>query len=981
MARTPETKVKFSIFNKEFNDGIREMKNESTLLRKEFNLQDQQLKQTGSAADRLALKMQHFADQQSIVQRQIQATSQQLDKAKATYGENSNEANKLSNKLLDLQISEQKLSNAINSTQQEINQQNSTMAKYGQEMSRLKTESSLLIKEFDLQQAQLQQTGSEADQLTLKMQRYSAQQDVVKREIQATNNALQSAKNEYGANSNEANKLTAALLDLQTKEQKLSNSIASVKSDLSKQSQSFTEAKSAAERYAQTLNDVGEKMNGIGEKMQGASLGAAAGGGIAAKTAVDVDNAERLILASIGGTSEQAKVLKEDFRAIYREGLGDGPEHIARALALVKNNIKDVNEGKPLQEVTKDALVLAQVTDSDLSEVTRGVNQLMHNFGLTSQEAFDLFAKGNQKGLNFSQEMFDNVSEYAPLFKQMGFSADEYFTILENGTKNGAYNLDYVNDIMKEFDIRLRDGSKLTADSMSQMSDETQSLFEKFKEGKVTAGEMFNQIIPELQAMDDQVLANQIGVGLFGTKFEDMGAKSVYALDDMNKSFKDTKGTMDDVSKTMEESFGVKLQNVLRELALAIEPIGRVLLDMLVAVTPLIAAFSQWFAGLNPIIQTLIAGFLALVTVLTPIFTFLGMALSFIGPLVMKIVEFVTWIRNSALVLNILRGIFMLFTGPIGIWIAAITAVIAVVVLVIQNWDWLKQKAIEVFGYLQTFIPLAIEVIKNWVIQKTMQMVSQFIIWIVNLKNQGVAQFNLLRSLVLGIITGFVTGTIAKIIQLYQSAVSYFNNLRSQTSAIWQNIKSSVVSSAQQLYAQSVEKFQNILSRARSIFEQVKSAITNPIESAKNTVLGIIDKIVSAFANMKITIPKPKLPRINVGSRSVGVGKSSVSIPTFSVDWFKTGGVFNKEVIAGNAGFGDVSEAIIPFEGPHASYFANLIGSAMNRQLGLSKDEKVGGGQTQNFNINFTGYIREEADVEKVSAQLAKEMRRKERGG
>ncbi|MCE4957721.1 phage tail tape measure protein [Macrococcoides caseolyticum] len=869
MSRTPETKVKFSIFNKEFNDGIREMKNESALLRKEFTLQNEQLKQTGSEADRLSLKVKHLGDQQSIVQRQIQATSQQLDKAKATYGENSNEANKLSNKLLDLKISNQKLSNAI----------------------------------------------------------------------------------------------------------------ATTKNDLGQQSNSFKDAKANAEKYGQAVKDAGEKVKGMGEKTQGVSMGAGATGALASKTAIDVDNAERLILASIGGTAEQAKVLKEDFRAVYRDGFGDGPEEIARAMAMVKNNIKGINEGRPLQQATKDAIVLAQVTDSDVGEVTRGVNQLMHNFGLTSQEAFDLFAKGNQKGLNFSQEMFDNVSEYAPLFKQMGFSADEYFTILENGTKNGAYNLDYVNDIMKEFDIRLRDGSKTTADAMGQMSDKTQSMFEKFKEGKVTAGEMFNQIIPELQAMDDQVLANQIGVGLFGTKFEDMGAKSVYALDDMNKSFKDTKGTMDEVSNAMEESFGVKLQSVLRDLALAIEPIGRVLLDMLVAVTPLIATFSQWFAGLNPIIQTLIAGFLALVTVLTPIFTFLGMALTFIGPIITKIIEFVTWIRNSTMVLNLLRGVFLLFTGPIGIWIAAITAVIAVVVLVIQNWGFLKQKAIEVFGYLQLYIPLAFEIIKNFVIQKIILLVTQFTMWIINLKNQGIAQFNLLKTFIISIISGLVLSVVSKIISLYNSTVEKFNSIKTQSSIIWQAIKTTVVNAIQGLYNQAVEKFNSVLSSAKNTFNSVKNAIVTPIQSAKNIVLGVIDNIVSAFANMKITIPKPRLPRINVGSRSVGVGKTSVSIPTFSVDWFKTGGVFNKEVIAGNAGFGDVSEAIIPFEGPHASYFANLIGSAMNRQLGLSKDEKVGGGQTQNFNINFTGYIREEADVEKVSAQLAREMRRKERGG
>ena len=62
--------------------------------------------------------------------------------------------------------------------------------------------------------------------------------------------------------------------------------------------------------------------------------------------------------------------------------------------------------------------------------------------------------------------MFDNLSEYAPLFKQAGFTADEMFTILANGTRDGAYNLDYINDTVAEFGKKVQDGSKGTADAL-----------------------------------------------------------------------------------------------------------------------------------------------------------------------------------------------------------------------------------------------------------------------------------------------------------------------------------------------------------------------------------------------------------------------------------------------------------------------------------------------------------------------------------
>ena len=78
--------------------------------------------------------------------------------------------------------------------------------------------------------------------------------------------------------------------------------------------------------------------------------------------------------------------------------------------------------------------------------------------GLTSEEAFDLMAKGAQNGLDKSGELADNIAEYGPLWEQAGFSAKEMFTIMQNGLESGAYNLDKVNDFVKEFGISLADG-------------------------------------------------------------------------------------------------------------------------------------------------------------------------------------------------------------------------------------------------------------------------------------------------------------------------------------------------------------------------------------------------------------------------------------------------------------------------------------------------------------------------------------------
>ncbi|MGM0863371.1 MAG: phage tail tape measure protein [Bacillota bacterium] len=765
MAKQPEIKVKFSIFNKEFNEGINEINKKSTTLRKEFRLQEEQLKENGSATDILQNKINRLAAEQDLTKQKIKATAEQLAKAKSYYGENSNEATKLSNKLLDLQISEQKMANAVKQA----------------------------------------------------------------------------------------------------------------KTDIQKQSQEMESAVKDAKSLSRALDEVSEKAKDAGGNLSaGVSLPLGGIGVAAGKTAVDIDGAVRLMIGALGKTGEEAKLLEADLRAVWSEGFGENPEEAARAMMMVKQNIQGINEGKPLQEVTKDALTLAKVTEADVSEVTRGVNQLMHNFGLTSKEAMDLFAKGQAEGLNYSQEMFDNISEYAPLFKQMGFSANEYFTILANGSQNGAYNLDYINDVMKEFDIRMRDGSKTTADAFKSMSKNSQNMFQKFKDGKVTTQELFNTVIPELEKMDDQVLANQIGVGLFGTKFEDLGTKTVYALNDVNTSLENTKGAIDQLGSTQVESLGMQLQKAMRSIGEALEPIGVILVGMLLSLQPYLEQFSTWFQTLSPTIQQVVVILGVLISLLGPLITIFGFFIQGLLPLISVLTRVWGWLSKLGPLFNILRVAMLAITGPVGIVIAVIAALVAAFAILWKKNESFRNFFINLWNNLSLVFKLLITQMKSTAISIFTFLVGFFREW-------GVTIFSV------------VTGPIGALV----------------------------------IYV--IRNFESIRSKAVSIFNRVRSAITNPIQSAKEKVLGIISVIKSAFRCMKITIPKPKLPKVDISKGIRTIAGIAIPYPKFNVTWHKTGGVFTKPVVAGNAGFGDVEEGIVPFEGPHAMRIAKLIAEAQNR--------------------------------------------------
>jgi tape measure domain-containing protein len=218
---------------------------------------------------------------------------------------------------------------------------------------------------------------------------------------------------------------------------------------------------------------------------------------------------------------------------------------------------------------------------------------------------------------------------------------------------------------------------------------------------------------------------------------------------------------------------------------------------------------------------------------------------------------------------------------------------------------------------------------------------------------------------------GIWQGVVSVFNFLRSTGLSIFQSFRGTVSAIWQGIKTNVVNAAKALWTGAKSAFQSLLNTARSIFNAVKSAITNPIQTAKNTVLNIISAIKGAFSRMKITIPKPRLPRISVSMRK---GVMGIPYPDFDVSWRAKGGIFTGASIIGVGEKGD--EAVVPLSQKHRMKpFATAV-------AGMIKDTGASTGETiinNYFNIQAT--IREEADIQRLSENLNELQKRTQRAG
>lgn len=411
------------------------------------------------------------------------------------------------------------------------------------------------------------------------------------------------------------------------------------------------------QKAGESISHVGSKMQETGANMTaGVSLPLVGIGAAAVKVASDFDTSQRNIQSSLGLTEKGAENLGKIAKETWKDGFGQGIEEVDQSLVKVYQNMKEVPYDE-LEEATKSAMTLGKTFDSDINEVTRGAGQLMTNFGISSKEAFDLFAVGGQEGLNFSNEMFDNVAEYAPLYKQAGFSANEMFTIMANGTRDGSYNLDYINDLVKEFGIRVQDGSKGVSDAFAEMSPQTQKVWNNFNKGKGTSADVFNAVLGDLGKMDDKVKANQLGVAVFGTKWEDMGAKAVLGLNNASGALGDVEGAMDNMKKTQQEAFGVRWQKLIRTTMASLEPLGQAILDIAeVALPPIIKAVelaAKAFSSIPKPIQIGIVAILGMVAVLGPLIAMMGFMTSGVG----------AFVGSFRFLVPVLTKVPMLFTG------------------------------------------------------------------------------------------------------------------------------------------------------------------------------------------------------------------------------------------------------------------------------------------------------------------------------
>lgn len=558
-----------------------------------------------------------------------------------------------------------------------------------------------LAKEYDLQQQKMKLLQDQYAKQTSKLKDLASELENARREYGETSSQASKAEAAFNRQADTVTKLNVSINETQSYLNKLDNTLsknsnmldeiaAGTRDAATGMSELADGAKDANEQLDEIANNtrtealetLGDTVSEVGDKLKDL-------GGKTIEAYTSLESTVTRVNAYFGLTGDAAEQMGGVVENVFRSGVTDSLERVGEAVILVNNNLKDLDP-QQLETITEQAITLEDVFGSDMSETMRGVNSLMVNFWLDAQTAMDYVVTGSQNGLDKTQELGDNLSEYAGKFSQAGYSARDYFQLLQNGLDAGAYNLDKVNYSINEVTTRLADGT--IADALSQFSDETQAVFEEWQTGGAEQKDVINSIVDDIKEAATQEEALALASVAFGTMGEDANLNVITSLNTLGTAYNDVEGAAEQLSESTTTPMQ-EMQAAFNDLQLQLAPLGSQLIALATQILPpvlnAIISLIQGFLNLPQGVQTAILVIGGLIT-----------ALSSIAPLITGIISVVSAVG-----------------APVIAVVAAVVAAIGLAIGILTNlWNTnesFRDSVLQVWGQVQSVVHSAVEIIQE----------------------------------------------------------------------------------------------------------------------------------------------------------------------------------------------------------------------------------------------------------------------------
>lgn len=573
-----------------------------------------------------------------------------------------------------------------------------------------KAKLSTLREQYEKMGSEYQQNKEKHEQLIASYNREKSELERIGRELGTTSPEYKQQAEVVEKLKEQVDKSTTANDQNERSMSRMRTQMNSAQADINKTSNEIKDLESQMGKSSDSSENLGEAVEDAGDKARSAEGGFTVLKGALADLvsdgiekvadglkdfADDSSTAFSRLQAQLGLSTDEMGRWKEAVEGAYKDNFGESLQDVGDRFAYIAQ-VTGETDPTNIAELAENAMTLEDTFGSDFNETIRGVSNLMQHFGIDSQTAFDLFAQGSQNGLDYTDELGDNIAEYGGNFAQAGYSAEEYFQLLENGAQGGAYNLDKVNDSINEVKNRLGDGT--IASNLSIFSSGTQDVFNQWTQGNASMKDVINSIVQDISSCTNEQDALNMAATAFGTMGEDANLSVVESLTTLGDSYDDVNGKMGEMKQQRYDNVVSQLQELGRTLQ------TDVLAPILDEILPTVKDAVNFFIDNKDAIITGLAGIAAGITAIAVVQKIQGMVEAF------KAWKLATdGMTISQRLLNAAQ-----LSSPVGLVLGLIAGLTAALVVLWNTNDGFREAVVNAWQGIQDLVGNAIQAIQGF---------------------------------------------------------------------------------------------------------------------------------------------------------------------------------------------------------------------------------------------------------------------------
>jgi TP901 family phage tail tape measure protein len=281
-------------------------------------------------------------------------------------------------------------------------------------------------------------------------------------------------------------------------------------------------------------------------------------GSAASKAALDVEKAFSIIARGTGAQGQELKALEDTWRKMAGNVTQSFEES---AQVLADYNTRLGLTGKTLAEVSEKALNMARMLGEDVGGVVAQSSKAIQDWGVDVQDAASfldkLFVAAQQTGISVSK-LSEGLYKYGSPMRALGFDIDTAIATLANFEKAGV-NVELVLGALR------------------------QGLAKMAREGIPEADKAFVELLSRIRNAATDTEATRLAIETFGSRAGPDLAMAIregrFSVDKLVESLQKADGVIDTTTQST-ETFGEKWAKVKNKVLLALEPIGRQIMDV-----------------------------------------------------------------------------------------------------------------------------------------------------------------------------------------------------------------------------------------------------------------------------------------------------------------------------------------------------------------------------------------------------------------